>query len=91
MSPRRKNVQIGTHLLTSVDPRMNRGLNVAAALVTRVHENEEDGLNLRVFLDTGADLRHTNIKLVDSAPEDDDSDVEKDVSGTPQVAWFPRS
>jgi hypothetical protein len=84
-------LKIGTPLQVRVDPRQNKNLSVAAGLVTRVLDDEEDRVNVRVFLDTGMDLRLTSLKVVDSEPDPDDKDIEKDVSGTQQVAWVSQS
>lgn len=75
---------------TKVDPRLNGGADVAAALVTRIKSAEDDNevrVNLRVFLDTGADLRLTNVLVRAEAPDDDADNIDTDVSGTQRVAW----
>ena len=73
-----------------VDPRGNNGDDVAPAMITNVKEVEgEEVVNLRVFLDTGADARFTNIKVLDERPEENDDDVDTDASGTQRVAFWP--
>lgn len=82
--------RIGSQVVARVDPRQNKGLASAAAVVTRLIDKDEQTVNLRVFLDTGMDLRLTSIKVLDSEPDEDDKDVAKDISGTQQVAWFAK-
>lgn len=66
-----KKLTIGTILNTTVDSRANNGESVAAAMVTRIKQDEDNNsrVNLRVFLDTGADIRYSFIPLVDKQPE----------------------
>lgn len=80
---------MGQAVQIKVDPRRNNGLDYAAGLVTKVTSGEDDNettANVRVFLDTGADDRVTNVKIVGSRP-DEDADVDTDASGTQKVAW----
>lgn len=84
-------VRVGTDVQVRVDPRQNKGLDVAAGIVTRVNdpEDEPQTVNVRVFLDTGMDFRLTDIQLLDKEPDAEDNDVLRDASGTQQAAWFP--
>lgn len=66
---------VGRQLHALVDPRINGGHDVAPAIVTSVHEVEgedektEERANLRVFLDTGADLRYSDVVVFDKRPK----------------------
>lgn len=84
---------VGRFVQTLVDPRVNNGEEVAAALVTKVKKvDDEDRVNLRVFLDTGADLRLTNVEMRDKRPDEKDEDVDTTVEGVQRVAFpLPRS
>ena len=81
--------RIGSDVQVRVDPRQNKGLNVAAGVVTRVNDSDPETVNVRVFLDTGMDLRFSEVELMTKEPDLDDNDVSRDVSGTQQVAWIP--
>lgn len=82
---------MGMVVYAVVDPRINNGEDVAPALITRVKggEDEEQRVNLRVLLDTGADLRLSNVKLCDERPETNEENVGKTVEGTQRVAYWP--
>lgn len=85
---------MGMVVYAVVDPRINNGEDVAPAIITRVRETEGEGegnerVNLRVLLDTGADLRLTNVALSDERPDEDDDSVGKTVEGTQRVAYWP--
>lgn len=80
---------LGQPVTTKVDPRTNNGLDEAPALVTCVNRDADDNaesVNLRIFLDTGADLTRKGVEFETSKPDDED-DVESDVSGVQRVAW----
>lgn len=66
-----KDPQIGDDVLVIVNPATNNGESIAAGKITKVHEGTEDEtkVNVRVFLDTGADRRFTDVTLVDEKPE----------------------
>jgi hypothetical protein len=79
---------LGQPVLTKVDPRANNGEDVAPALITRVKgEGDDQSVNLRVFLDTGADLRVTDVKFATKQPDNTDNDVNRDASGVQRAAW----
>lgn len=84
---------VGRIVHTLVDPRVNNGEDVAAALVTKVRKVDDDErVNLRVFLDTGADLRLTNVEMRDKRPDENEEGVDTTVEGVQRVAfWPPRS
>jgi hypothetical protein len=94
-----KKATMGDVVHAVVDPRMNNGEDVAPAIVTRVKEVEyvsrankevdEQYVNLRVLLDTGADQRFTNVQLFDNRPSEDDEDVPLTVEGVQRVAFWP--
>lgn len=66
-----------------VDPRINNDDDVAMAFITRVRNVDgEDRVNLRVLLDTGADIRLTNVKVFDSRPDSDETEGQR-------VAFWP--
>lgn len=81
---------LGQPVTTKVDPRTNNGLDQAPALVTAVNLDADDkpeSVNLRIFLDTGADLTRKSVEFVTKEPDEDDEDVTNDVSGVQRVAW----
>lgn len=80
---------VGKDVLAVVDPRMNNGEDVAAAKITKVTEVEdgETTVNLRVFLDTGADHRYTGVKVHDKRPSEDGKDLPFDNAN--RVAFWP--
>lgn len=82
---------IGRIVWVLVDPRRNNGVDVAAAIITRVNDDTRlpDTVNLRVFLDGDENLWLTKVPLVDERPSEDDENVEKDVSGVQRVAFWP--
>lgn len=82
-------VKLGQMVHTKVDPRSNNGTDVAMAFVTKVSSEEDSRevfANLRVLLDTGADLKVNEVKVIAKRPEED-ADVDTDVSGVQRVAW----
>lgn len=81
--------KLGQLVHTKVDPRKNNGDDVAMAFVTKIKEDDDANevfVNLRVLLDTGADLRVSNVKVLAKRPEED-AEVDSDVSGVQRVAW----
>lgn len=66
-----KRLTIGSILNATVDSRTNNGESVAPAIVTRIHKEEggQPRVDLRVFLDTGADRKYGHIPLVDKKPD----------------------
>lgn len=82
---------VGRLVHVVVDPRQNNGEDVAAALITKVHESDgdEQRVNLRVFLDTGADLRWSNVPLVSSRPNEDDEEGVDKSANSRRVAFTP--
>lgn len=81
----------GRIVLAVVDPRINNGDDEAVALITKTLETEnsdEQRVNLRVLLDTGADQRLSNVLLLDSRPEDDE-DLPEDIKTTRRIAFWP--
>jgi len=78
-------VKRGTQVEVRVPPHQNNGDDVAMGFVTKVvGEDENQTVNVRALLDTGMDLRLTNIKLVDSK---DDVEEEARDYDAPKVAW----
>jgi hypothetical protein len=85
-----KKVILSDIVHTVVDPRVNNGEDVAMAFVTRVNEVAgEERLNLRVLLDTGADLRFSNVRFTNKRPTEDDEDTPRTVEGVQRVAFWP--
>jgi hypothetical protein len=85
-----KQASLGNLVHTTVDPRVNNGDDVAMAFVTRVKDiSGEQRLNLRVILDTGADIRLTNVELLRSQPTKKDENVDRDAADVQHVAWLP--
>lgn len=84
-----KNLIIGDVVYAVVDPRMNNGDDVAAAMITKVKDGEDKQVlaNLRVFLDTGADQRLTNVQVYDKRPKAEADDVPMTVEGVQRVAF----
>lgn len=79
---------LGQPVLTKVDPRTNNGEDVAPALITKVKgEGDDQSVNVRVFLDTGADTRVTNVKFETKQPDEDSDDVNTDASGVQRACW----
>jgi hypothetical protein len=78
---------LGRIVLAKVDPRQNNGSDEAPAVIVAV--NDDDTVNLRALLDGDANLWLTKVKLVDERPDDDDEDVETNVSGVQRVAYWP--
>ena len=80
---------VGRFVSAVVDPRMNNGEDVAPGLVTKVVESEdgETTVNLRVFLDTGADHRYTGVQVHDKRPTDDGENLPFDNAN--RVAFWP--
>jgi hypothetical protein len=86
------NPHVGQPVLTKVDARNNNGEGVACGLITKVKTDEDDkvtSVNVRVFLDTGADLRQTGVKYSASEPKDTstEDDAVRDANGVQKVAW----
>lgn len=86
-----KTPSMGRVVLAIVDPRINNGEDEAVGIITRVLDSEngdENRVNLRVLLDTGADQRLSNVLLLDERP-DSDEDLPDDVKSTRRVAFWP--
>lgn len=67
--------KLGDLVSVTVDPRSNNGSDMAAGLVVRALDGDEDRVNLRVFLDGDGVSLLRNVPVLDSAPEEDDEDA----------------
>jgi len=76
--------RVGQSVVVQVDARQNNGGDVAPGLVTRVSEEDDNRVNLRVFLDDGSDQRLGGVKMVNNEPKKDDDDNDE------RVAWPAR-
>lgn len=69
---RPNDVNVGDRVSVLVDPRINNSETIAAGIVTKAVSQPGDHdvrVNVRVFLDTGDDLRLTNVMLLESKPD----------------------
>lgn len=67
-----KTPQIGDDVIVIVNPSTNNGESLAAGKITKVVSQPGDHdvrVNVRVFLDTGADRRNTNVILLAEKPD----------------------
>jgi hypothetical protein len=68
--------KIGDIVFVKVDPRSNNGSDQAAALVVGVSEgDDEERVNVRVFLDGDGVTLRRNVPVLSSAPGEDDEDA----------------
>lgn len=90
-----KTAKLGDQVEAKVDSRINNGNDKAVAFVTSVSENEDGDqrVTLRVLMDTGADIRLTNVELLPASKADkvEDDEVKAKAEGTRRVAFWPSS
>jgi hypothetical protein len=86
-----KKASISTPVVVNVDPRINNGIRHATGFVTQVHGSDEDDdqrVNVRVFLDTGENLRLANLLFTTAAAAKKADDEENaNAAGVQQVCW----
>lgn len=73
-----KDLGVGSPVLVQVDPRQNNGSDVALGFVTKVHDGDEQSVNVRVFTDGPDVLWLTSVGVVKSQPKAEDKEQGED-------------